>query len=395
MQINKITSAVTRGTRKVGEAILNEKPEGAKLSQGLKKVNNFFQGESYNPGRGAYYALMSGCVIAPRLMKAREPDEFREILTRDVVTVLTILFAMKGLKSGMCTAAQKNAGIPLVRDTLGKNVSKLKRLGGYLNPEGGIIPLNSNEINSRYSRIFTKDEFVNTLKTVDSEGGEIGKMLSVETKEGFFGKLFPKKGKKTPLFDAAKKMFGDDFESKSNQEIIKMAENITADNKTALEGLEAVVGSKPFGQDVFDKSVAAGAKKAYDEAAKLSAEKGISSEKAAEAAQAAADAYKKSRADSIQTGILNGDKNPITYYARNIGANFETLSLAITAGFLGFGLPKVNEKLTMKKHLNKPGTNITRNAQPEGSCPVTGAGIIYNSIKDEEKSAFQAFMGNK
>ena len=130
MQINSVTSAISKGATKLGNAILDNKPEGAKLSNGLRKVNDFIQGESFNPGRGAYYFLMGGCVIGPRLIQAREPDEFREILTRYIVTVLTILFEMKGLKSGMCTAAQKKAGIPLVEDLVGKNASKLKRLKG-------------------------------------------------------------------------------------------------------------------------------------------------------------------------------------------------------------------------------------------------------------------------
>src|SRR5699024_4970771 len=124
---------------------------------------------------------------------------------RDIITVLTILLAMKGLKSGMCTAAQKKAGIPLVEDLVGKNANKLQRLKGYLNPNGGITELESNEINSRNSRIFTQDELVKTLEMIDKEGGSIADMFSVETKDSFISKLFTKP-KKTPLLDAAKEM---------------------------------------------------------------------------------------------------------------------------------------------------------------------------------------------
>lgn len=416
MQINSVTSAISKGATKLGNAILDNKPEGAKLSNGLRKVNDFIQGESFNPGRGAYYFLMGGCVIAPRLVQAREPDEFREILTRDIVTVLTILFAMKGLKSGMCTAAQKKAGIPLVEDLVGKNASKLKRLKGYLNPNGGITALDSHEINSRYSRIFTKDELVNTLKTVDKKGGKIADMFSVETKGGFISKLLGKE-KKTPLLDAAKQMFGEDFATKSNQELIEIVQNITPENKTAMAGLEAIVGSKPFGEQAFCEKLA----KDADEFYRSIFQKSIGTQivdikanaastigklkkqphsddtfiKAQKTAKEATDKFRQERMSSLKEGILNGENNPITYYARNIAANFETLSLALTAGFLGFGLPKFNEQFTMKKHLNKPGTNPTREPIPTTACPVENKGVIYGSIKKRNNDAFNAFMGNK
>ncbi len=400
MQINSITSAVSKGATKIGKTILDAKPEGAKLGNQLKKVNNFIQGESFNPGRGAYYFLMGGCVIAPRLVQAREPDEFREILTRDIVTVLTILFAMKGLKSGMCTAAQKKAGIPLVEDLVGKNASKLQRLKGYLNPNGGITALDSTEINSRYSRIFTKDELVNTLQTVDKEGGNIADMFSVELKGGFISKLF-KKEKKTPLFDAAKEMFGEDFTSKSNEELIKIVQNITPENQKAMEGLEKIIGSKPYGEEAFCKELEAGAREAYNEIMRQERKANgympktsDSFIKAEKRANNASDEFRQNKIAGLKQGILNGENNPITYYARNIAANFETLSLAITAGFLGFGLPKFNEQLTMKKHLNKPGTNPTREPIPTNACPIENPGIIYGTIEKSKSKPFQAFMGN-
>ena len=359
MPINKITSAAQSAIKKTGRIILDNGSENAKIRSVLNKVNNFAQGESFNPGRGAYYFLMGGCVILPRLIQAREPDEFREILTRDTTTVLTILFAMKGLKSGMCSAAQKKAGIPLVKDTIGKNVPKLKRLAGYLNPDGGITAFNSSEINSRYSRIFSKDELVNMFKTVDKEGGNIAKMLSVETNGGFLSKLFGRK-KETPLFDAAKQMLGEDFTTKTNDEIISMVEKITPEDKNAVKGLEAIVGSKPFGKEALENG----------------------SDNAADIAK-----------DKIKEGILNGKNNPITYYARNVAAKFETLSLAITAGFLGFGLPKINEKLTMQKHINKPGMAAGREPQPGQKCLNSNNGTIYAAIKNNNnKKVFQAFM---
>ena len=344
MQISKLTSAVTKVSRKIGETILNDNVSN-KAGKLLSKTNKFLQGESYNPGRGAYYLLMGGFVIAPRLIKAREPDEFREILTRDTTTVLTILFAMKALQSGMCTAAQKTAGITLVKDTVGKSANKLKRLGGYFNPEGGIIPLSSEEIIAKYSRFSDKESFVKALETLDAEGGSVSKMFNIETKNGIFGKIkgmFSSKKNETPLLNAAKKMFGDDFASKSNEELIKAVKNI--DGGEALEGLADVIGSKAAGYN-----------------------------------------------DQVIKGVLTDKSNPVTNYARGIAAKFNTLSLGITAGFLGFGLSKFNELFTAKQHLNKPGTNTKTRASETESVILNTP--IHNMLQNNKAGAFNNFKG--
>lgn len=358
MQINRVvSSAATEVSKRVGKAILNNKPDGQKLANGLKRVNNFLQGEAYNPGRGAYYTLISAFVVIPRLMQVREPDEFREVLTRDVTTILTILFAMKGLKAGMCTKAQKDSGIVLVKDTVGKNAGKMKRMLGYLNPEGGIYALDSKEILSRYSNIKNRDSFVDALKAMDKDGGHIGKAFSIENKpEGLFTKakrFFTNKPKEgTPLYDAAKKIFGEGFEQKSNQELIDTVKSISSDDTAAADGLKELIGDKALVNRSAD---------AMDEL------------------------------EQATGGILNSENNPLTFYARNVASNFEGLSLGLTAGFLGFGLPKFNELLTKKKHLNKPGINIERAAKPE----VIGKpnSVLYSSIKKSKTaSTFQRFV---
>ncbi len=366
MQINKITSYAADATKKLGKTILNNKPEGAALSKGLNKVNDFFQGKSYNPGQGAYYVLMGGFVIAPRLLQAREPDEFREILTRDVTTVLTLLFAMKGLKSGMCSAAQKKAGLSLVKDSVGKDAGKFKRLLGYLNPNGGITALDSKQIISKYSGINSKDALVNTLTTLDKEGGSVAKMFSVEKQKSVLGQkvsegvkklteklpFASKKSENAPsLYDAAVKMFGEGFETKTNSELIDKVKNITPNSKSAFEGLEDVIGSKAVNKT-----------------------DGV-----------------------IKKGILNDVKNnPVTNYARGIAADFETLSLALTAGFLGFGLPKINEKLTMERHSNevKPKTSDVQNTASAPSSAMSLNNQIYQSIKANNSQAYTKFIKN-
>ncbi len=355
MQVNRISQIGKDASSYIGKKLLSKKPDEQKIKKGLNAINNFVQGEGHNPGRCAYYTLISAFVLAPRLMEAREPDEFREILTRDVITILTILFAMKGLKSGMCMAAQKKGGIPLVKDLVGKNAGKLKRLKGYLNPEGGIIAYGTDEIAARYSRMYDKESLVNAMELVDKEGGSIAKMFSIEKKKGVLTKIketiFNKPEKaETPLYNAGKKIFGEGFENKSNQELLDILKNVTQDQKEAYEGLVDVVGTSKL-------NIVSEAGEAID-----------------------------------KVGILNSDANPLTRYAKNISANFETLSLALTAGFLGFGLPRFNEVFTRNKHLNKPAS--PSNKRPVPAKNTQSIGQIHNLIaKNKKMSAFQSFTG--
>lgn len=346
MQINKITSNVSDAVKTLGGKIISKKPEDLNAANALRRVNKFVEGESYNPGRGAYYMLISTFVLIPRLLQAREPDEFREIATRDVITILTILFAMKGLKTGMCSSAQKRSGLVMIKDMIGKEAGKLKRAQGYFKANDGIEALGKEEILARYSNIKNKDQLVNMMAMVDNEGGNLSKMFSIEENKGFFSKINPfNKGakKETPLLDAAKKIFGDDFSDKTNEEMIQIVKDITPDNKKASEGLVQLVGFSP-------------------------AKEGI-------------------EALEDTKGILNSDKNPLTKYARNISAWFETVSLGLVAGFLGFGLPKFNEQFTKSKHINKPGTNVERAAKPADAMKTP----ILSTLKKPEYQAFQKF----
>ena len=342
---NNLIADISTATKKLGAKITSNRPDEAKTSKILRGINNFVEGESYNPGRSAYYALITSCVLVPRLIQAREPDEFREIATRDAITILTILFAMKGLKTGMCSFAQKKNGLVLIKDHMGKEAGKLTRLRGYFKANNGIDPLGKDDIIARYSNIKNKDQLVNMMTMVDKEGGDLSKMFSMETNKGFLSKINPFKKNKnaeTPLFDAAKKIFGDDFSKQTNEEMINTVRNIAPDNAKAREGLDELIGIK------------------------------------------AADGK-----DTIK-GVLNNDKNPITKYARNVSAWFETISLALVAGFLGFGLPKFNEQFTKRKHINKPGTNVERAAKPADAGPSMKTPIISN-LKNPEYQAFQRF----
>ena len=84
--------------------------------------------------------------------------------------------------------------------------------------------------------------------------------------------------------------------------------------------------------------------------------------------------------------------NPISKFAKGIGAIFETASLAAVTGFLGFGLPKLNEKITKDKYFDKNGGNLPRYENPDSGVPLREM-PISKTLSSSQMMLFQSFMG--
>ncbi len=93
------------------------------------------------------------------------------------------------------------------------------------------------------------------------------------------------------------------------------------------------------------------------------------------------------------SNVLKDTKtNPISKFAKGIGAIFETASLAAVTGFLGFGLPKLNEKLTKDKYFDKNGGNLPHYENPDSGVPLREM-PISKTFTSSQKMIFQSFMG--
>ena len=92
-------------------------------------------------------------------------------------------------------------------------------------------------------------------------------------------------------------------------------------------------------------------------------------------------------------GILNDTKkNPLLNFANKLNAIFQTVSLAIVTGFLGFGLPKINDAIIKKKYLKNDNTLQPKYSDPNMPIPAYS---ILNNLKPNEKQIYQYFLGNK
>ena len=90
--------------------------------------------------------------------------------------------------------------------------------------------------------------------------------------------------------------------------------------------------------------------------------------------------------------LNNTKKNPLLNFANKLNAIFQTVSLGIVTGFLGFGLPKINDAIIKKKYLKNDNTLQPKYSDPNMPIPAYS---ILNNLKPNEKQIYQYFLGNK
>ena len=215
MNVSKIAApainTVREGFSKVGKKLLT--------SDKLQKINKFVEPSGFSMAHGAFITAVCSCVMIPRLIKARDKDEKREIFTRDLITIAVMLLAMKAIRGGLADMMGRKTGLNLTQNLSKDQAAKgIKRLGQYINPMGGIDTLSRQQIESVYSKIDTKDSLVKFLENLKNKGGDSAKAL----------KTIIQKGEAEGLMESGKKLFGENLDKMDNVvEIVKNADNAT------------------------------------------------------------------------------------------------------------------------------------------------------------------------
>lgn len=190
----------------------------------------------------------------------------------------------------------------------------------------GTTAFDAEQISANYANINGKGEFTRFLKFIDENDGNVGKVLTFDKAKP----NSPFKNKRTDgvLTRAAKKLLGEDFDfSRSNKEIIEEVRKKDTDHK----GFKA-----------------------------------------------------------LSNALKDNEGNPIAKFAKGIGAKFETASLAIVVAFLGFGLPKLNEKMTKDKYFHNNGVLKTSYEDPNSKVPSRE---VIDIMDTKQKAVFQNFLG--
>ncbi len=195
----------------------------------------------------------------------------------------------------------------------------------------GRTAFSAEDITANYANIDGKDTLTRMLGFVDDNKGDVGKVLTFDRANP--GSFFGKKQTDGPLTLAAKKLLGEDFDfSKPGKEII------------------AAINEKDSSNAAFNE---------------------------------------------ISNILKDVKTNPVSQFAKGIGSKFETVALLAVVAFLGFGLPKLNEKLTKNKYLDKDGNGLKAHyANPNTPIPNVPNRSAVSTFNQSQRMVFQSFLGS-
>ena len=130
----------------------------------------------------AMLTLLFGFCLPPRLKNAQSQTDKKEILFRDVTSFVSILFGAKAITRVCSDVFAKQSGLALNTKPAGhESQNVLKKAWHYIYPDGGVNVLDSESIVANYSKV---DNFKNGIhdmfKFIDDNGGNVGKMLSLD-----------------------------------------------------------------------------------------------------------------------------------------------------------------------------------------------------------------------
>ena len=343
---------------------------GSKVSDSkvANKILGFIDPNGFNNTFGVIMGLMAGVVIIPRVHTAatRNPndkeatkDEITEILFRDLTTCTIILFALKIINSIFAGGVGKITKLPMtnkprekVFETTSRGLnkvkdmaiefmdaplSKLKKEGknilDVLHPTGGKRALTDAEFISKYSGMDNCDKIKKMLNQIDSQRGDSDTIL-----------------KKNVISDLLKQL---------NDELAKTKTRInmgTAKPKDTKE-LEARI-------------------KILEDMAK---ESNLSSY---------FDNNGKKLDNSVKGLFIEYFSNPdnsLVKTGRRLNGALRTLALAIEAGFLGFGLPTLNQIRLEKKYLSNNPTKTKKIKELKNIETNTNTKTNFSNINVTEK----------
>lgn len=316
MNISKITQPISAFAKNAAPKITGALQDDTKLAS---KAFKLFEPNGADNSFFGLATIMTAFVLIPRIKSAlkRNPDnkeatkdEIKEILFRDVQTILIMLFGLKSLNSLIGNISTKITGVPIVnkpyKKVFDKSVqgigNKLKNLGSNIlatfNPIGGSKALDSATINRNYANFESKEEVVKLLNNVENCGGK---------KEKVFEKI-----KKSVIKSLDEK----DKLHKTGRLYWKDG---TAVNQGSLDKIKEV---KKYFEDLkLEDFIKNGLDKDYE--------------------------------NYLKEALNNEETNVLAFGANVVNSALKFLALGIEVGYLGFGMPKLNQKRLEKKYLSE------------------------------------------
>ena len=168
------------GRASVAEAIGNAVKNDGFLSRFNKHVEF---NDGYDLPYSVFLTVLFGAVLGCRAIFARDKDERREILTRDSITVGTLIFARPPLKKVFAALSKNKTGLALAIKPAGhKDASIFSKVFDYLKPNSGIKVMTSADIVSKYNVNGYKNGFADVINFIQKEDGNFEKILKKNPK---------------------------------------------------------------------------------------------------------------------------------------------------------------------------------------------------------------------
>ena len=147
----------------------------------LKGISDGFEFDGATMSMPAMLTLLFGFCLPPRLKHAQSNTDRKEILFRDVTSFLSILFGAKILTRVFSDVFAKTSGLALNTKPHNSDDSIFKKIWHYVYPSGGVQVLDDTRIRANYSNIAAYKDGINDMfRFVDSNGGNVGKMLNID-----------------------------------------------------------------------------------------------------------------------------------------------------------------------------------------------------------------------
>lgn len=209
---------------KLGKFLTNKVPE---------KMQELFEYAGYNFSKSMFACLSLFGLLLPRGMKAwsraqvdengkRDKTEVNEILVRDTISSLSVVFAVPLLTKFMVRCYEDKLGFILTnRASDGKNFAK--KVLDIINPYSSLEVLSLEDLDSIYGNIDSKAKLMNFAKFINEKGGDLSKIVakSENVNEVFNDKTF--------TLDSIKQL----SKKERNAKIIELFEKIDASDPKA------------------------------------------------------------------------------------------------------------------------------------------------------------------
>lgn len=345
MNIAKITTPIFRT---LGKATSTKSKFTQMFNEGFKYLEP-------NKGDNSFCGLatiMGLFVVIPRIKTAlkRNPDnkeatkdEIKEILFRDLQTIAIILFGLKSMNALVSNLATKFTGIPMVnnpyKNVFGKgNEDLLQRGKNFLsNIVSTISPfskatrsMDAGDVEDLYTNYKSKEEVIKLIDSIESKGGR---------QEDVFAKI------KESVIARINKTI-------RNNKLIGHYQNGTLTTQPEIDELSR--------------------KKAIFEKLTLTDFKNN------------ADAIDNDCMAELLEALNNEETNVLAKSVNGLNSYLKTAALGIEVGYLGFGLPALNQKRLEKKYLSE---------KPIGEQKGdTFSSIDDRHIKAQEIKLYSQFM---